>query len=68
MMSYGAINAELRRRNAVQVARILRGEAPGAIPLERPERFELVVNAAAAARLDLAIPPLLLARADEVIE
>ncbi len=68
VMSYGASNAELRRRNAVQVARILRGEAPGAIPMEQPERFELVVNGAVAARLGLAIPPLLLARADEVIE
>jgi putative ABC transport system substrate-binding protein len=67
-LSYGASAADLRRRNAVQVARILRGEPPGGIPMERPERFELVVNAAAAARLDLAIPPLLLAWADEVIE
>ncbi len=68
VMSYGANNADLRRRNAVQVARILRGESPGAIPMERPDRFELVVNARAAARLGLAVPPLLLARADEVIE
>lgn len=68
VLSYGASNAELRRRNALQVARILRGEPPGAIPMERPERFELVVNARAAARLGLAIPPLLLARAEEVIE
>jgi putative ABC transport system substrate-binding protein len=68
VMSYGASNAELRRRNAVQVARILRGEAPGMMPMERPERFELVVNARAAARLKLDVPPLLIARADEVIE
>ncbi|WP_198377711.1 ABC transporter substrate binding protein [Neoroseomonas rubea] len=68
VVSYGASAAELRRRNAVQVARILRGEAPGAIPMERPDRFELVVNAGAAARLGLAIPPLVLARAEEVIE
>ncbi len=68
VVSYGASNADLRRRNAVQVARILRGEPPGAIPMERPERFELVVNAAAAARLRVEIPPLLIARADEVIE
>lgn len=61
VMSYGASNAELRRRNAVQVARILRGEPPGAIPMEQPERFELVVNAGAAARLGVA-------RADEVIK
>jgi putative ABC transport system substrate-binding protein len=68
VLSYGASNADLRRRNALQVARILRGEPPGSIPMERPERFELVVNAAAAARLRLVIPPLLLARAEEVIE
>ncbi len=68
VMSYGASNADLRRRNAAQVARILRGEPPGTIPMERPERFELVVNGAAAAGLGLTIPPLLLARADEVIE
>ncbi|WP_372623561.1 ABC transporter substrate-binding protein [Falsiroseomonas sp.] len=66
-VSYGASNAELRRRNAAQVARILRGEPPGAVPMERPERFELVVNMAVATRLGFDIPPLLLARADEVL-
>lgn len=68
VVSYGANVAELRRRNALQVARILRGDPPGTIPMERPERFELVANAAAASGLGVAVPPLLLARADEVFE
>ncbi len=68
VLSYGANVAELRRRNALQVGRILRGDPPGTIPMERPERFELVANAGAAAGLGLPVPPLLLARADEVLE
>ncbi|WP_291296831.1 ABC transporter substrate-binding protein [Elioraea sp.] len=68
VVSYGASNAELRRRNAVQVARVLRGEPPGTIPMERPERFEFILNLRAARALGLAVPNAILARADEVIE
>ena len=58
----------LNRRLARFVARVLRGEAPGAIPMERAERYELVANLRAARALGVELPPLLLARADEVIE
>jgi putative ABC transport system substrate-binding protein len=68
MMSYGPINAELRRRTAIAVLRILRGEAPGSIPMERADRFEMVVNLGVARSLSLDLPPLVLAAAQEVIE
>ena len=48
--------------------RVLRGEAPGAIPMERADRFELVVDLRTARALGVELPPLLLARADEVVE
>ena len=68
LLSLGPRNEELRRRTAHYVARILRGEAPGSIPMERAERFELVANLRAARSLGVELPPLVLARADELIE
>jgi putative ABC transport system substrate-binding protein len=50
------------------VLRILRGEAPGSLPMERAERFELLVNQGAARKLGLDLPIMVLARAEEVIE
>lgn len=67
-LSYGPLLEPLRRRNAHQIARILRGEAPATIPIEIADRFEMVVNLAAARRLGIEFPTLLLARADEVLE
>jgi putative tryptophan/tyrosine transport system substrate-binding protein len=68
LMSYGADVAAIFRRSAVYVDKILRGQKPGDLPVEQPDLFRLVINLKTAKALDLALPPLLLTRADEVIE
>jgi len=56
------------RQSATYVDRILRGAKPGELPVQFPNRFELVINRGTAKSMGLAIPPMLIARADELIE
>jgi putative ABC transport system substrate-binding protein len=68
LMSYGPNFPELWRHTANFVDKILRGTKPADIPVEQPTKFDLVVNLITAKALGLTVPPMLLARADEVIE
>jgi putative tryptophan/tyrosine transport system substrate-binding protein len=68
LMSYAPSNVELFRGAATYVDKILKGARPGELPIQEPTKFELVLNLKTAKTLGLAVPPTVIARADDVIE
>jgi putative ABC transport system substrate-binding protein len=66
-MSYAADPVDLVRRAVAYLDRILKGERPGDLPINRASRYELIINRKTAEKLNLSIPPILKKAADEII-